>query len=325
MSRSRTLALLGTVVLLASACGTTEEAVGEEPAGSAAEPIRLTDSRGEQIVLDGPATRVVGLEWNVVEHAVSLGVMPVSVSDVEGYGNWVQAAPLDDSVTDVGLRGEPSLETIAGLQPDVVLATAGLPDQAITQLEDLAPVLVVEGADASGSIAQMREDVRLVAEATGTEEAADQLFADFDAALDDGAAALREAGTAGDPFFMTDGYIDGGQLSIRPYAEGSLLSEVSERIGLTNAWTGKGDAQYGLDQTDVEGLTALPAGTHFLYIANDADGGDPFEQALSDNAIWTALPFVRSGDVHRLPDGIWMFGGPLSMQEYVEAVVEALG
>jgi iron complex transport system substrate-binding protein len=29
--------------------------------------------------------------------------------------------------------------------------------------------------------------------------------------------------------------------------------------------------------------------------------------------------------VHRLPDGIWMFGGPTSMTQYVDAVVAALG
>ncbi len=321
------IAVVATAVTLLTACGTTEEPAREAGAGARApdgEPITLTDSRGEQITLDGPATRVVGLEWNVVEHLVSLDVMPVGVSDVEGYGDWVAEVPLDGSVTDVGVRGEPSLETIAGLEPDLVIATAGLPTRAIEQLEDLVPVLVVAGSDASGNIPQMKEDVELVAEATGTEEQADRLLADFDAALVAGAEALADAGVEGEPFFMADGFIDGGQLSIRPYAEGSLLSDVNERLGLTNAWTGKGDAQYGLDQTDVEGLTSLPADTHFLYIANEAAEGDPFEEALSDNAIWTSLPFVESGDVHRLPDGIWMFGGPLSMQAYIGAVVETL-
>ena len=81
---------------------------------------------------------------------------------------------------------------------------------------------------------------------------------------------------------------------------------------------------YGLSQTDVEGLTKLPDDTHFMYIANDADGGDPFTKGLKGNAVWKSLPFVKSGDVHRLPDGIWMFGGPVSMSAYVDAVTAAL-
>jgi iron complex transport system substrate-binding protein len=62
----------------------------------------------------------------------------------------------------------------------------------------------------------------------------------------------------------------------------------------------------------------------FLYYANDAADGDPFEKGLSGNAIWTSLPFVAGGDVHRLPDGIWMFGGPLSAEQFIDATVEAV-
>ena len=45
-------------------------------------------------------------------------------------------------------------------------------------------------------------------------------------------------------------------------------------------------------------------------------GGD-----LAGNAIWKTLPFVKSGNVHRLPDGIWMFGGPKSTEQYIDAAV----
>ena len=55
-------------------------------------------------------------------------------------------------------------------------------------------------------------------------------------------------------------------MSIRPFAEGSLLSDVTERLGMANAWTEPGDPVYGLGQTDVEGLTRL-GDAAFLYIA----------------------------------------------------------
>ena len=92
---------------------------------------------------------------------------------------------------------------------------------------------------------------------------------------------------------------------------------------MTNAWTEPGDPVYGLGQTDVEGLTRV-GDAAFLYIANDGDGGDPFTAVLGDNAVWRSLPFVQKEEVHRLPDGIWMFGGPTSMTQYVDAVVAAL-
>ncbi len=63
---------------------------------------------------------------------------------------------------------------------------------------------------------------------------------------------------------------------------------------------------------------------HFLYAANDSDGGDAFKQGLAGNAIWKQLPFVVAGNTHRLPDGIWMFGGPRAAEAFIDATVAAV-
>ena len=323
--RSLVLAVTAVAVLLLSGCGTTEAPAGAQTADGGGEKITVTDARGKQVTLDGPATRTVGLEWNAVEHLASLGVEPVGVSDVEGYNAWVKAQPLNGSVKDVGVRGEPSMDSIASLRPDLIVATNDLPAGAIKQLEQLAPVLVLRPADASDAIGQMRENLQLVAKATGTEEKAQNLLADFDAKLAEGRKALTQAGLTGDRFYFGDGFVEGGQVSIRPFAKGSLVSDVTERLGLVNAWPGKGDPSYGLDETDVEGLTRLKSVDHFIYYHNDKAGGpDPFTDGLGGNAVWSSLPFVKSDDVHRLPDGIWMFGGPSSMMQYIDAVVAEL-
>lgn len=314
--------LAGLTVL--AACGTTEPAAAPPSAApsAAAGPVSLTDSRGKEVTLPAPATRVVALEWNVAEHAVSLGVMPVGVADVTGYGNWVKAEPLDASVKDVGVRGEPSIDSIAALRPDLVLVTDELPDTAVTQIEAFAPVAFVEGNDAEDSIGTMRGNLEFVARALGKEAEATQVLAAFDAKLAEGRTALADK--AGRSFFFADAYAEGSQISIRPYAKGSLISDVTEQLGLRNGWTEPGDEVYGLGDTDVEGLTAVGNVDHFLYIANDADGGDVFADQLADNAVWRSLPVVQQGGVARLPDGIWMFGGPTSMAQYVDALVTTL-
>ena len=121
---------------------------------------------------------------------------------------------------------------------------------------------------------------------------------------------------------MADGYSEGSQVSIRPYAKARCSPTSPSELGLKNAWTGEGDEVYGLAQTDVEGLTASADG-NFLYIAN-ARRRRPVRGELADNAVWTSLPFVEERRVHRLPDGIWMFGGPTSTEQYVDAVVQAV-
>ncbi|MGE3284719.1 MAG: ABC transporter substrate-binding protein [Pseudonocardia sp.] len=313
--------LAGFVAGLLAACGTTEPPADTPPTPTAGGPVSVTDMRGKQIDLPAPASRIVALEWNVAEHAVSLGVMPVGVADISGYGKWVKAEPLDASVTDVGVRGEPSVDSIAALRPDLILATDELPDSAIQQMERLAPVAFVPGGANGDGYGQMERNLAFVATVTGTRAKATELMAALDATIAQGKTALADR--SGSSFMFADGWVEGGQVSIRPYGKGSLISDVTERLGMVNAWTEPGDPVYGLGQTDVEGLTRVgdPA---FLYIANDGDGGDPFATTLATNAVWTSLPFVKEGDTHRLPDGIWMFGGPTSMQQYVNAVVGAL-
>jgi ABC-type Fe3+-hydroxamate transport system substrate-binding protein len=305
-------------VLLLSGCGTTENAGA---ADSDAAAITIVDNRGESIELAAPAENIVALEWNTAENLVTLGVMPVGVADVEGYTDWVQSEPLDESVTDVGTRSEPSVDAIAGLAPDLVVTTTDLSEAVIAQIEEFAPVLVVRGADAADPIGQMEKTLELIATATGTEAEAEEVLAGFDAKVAEGAAAIEAAGLAGSPFMMSDSWASGGQVSIRPFTEGALLTAVTEQLGLENAWTGEGDADYGLGSTDVEGLTAV-GDVEFLYITNADD--DAYQNELADNAVWLSLPFVQSGNVHRLPDGIWMFGGPSSMNDYVDAVVATL-
>jgi ferric hydroxamate transport system substrate-binding protein len=319
---ARGLAAGTALALLLTGCGTTEEPAAPAtgtPAGSG--PVTVTDARGIEVTLEAPAERVVGTEWNVVENLATLGVQPVGVADIQGYEAWVSAAELDGTATDIGTRGEPSFDTIASLDPDLIVGTTDLSDTVIQQLEELAPVVVVKSADASRQIDQAEDNLELVAQATGTEAKAEEAIAAFDAAVAEGKAALEEAGIAGSRVAFADGWVADGQVSVRPYAAGSLLTDINTELGLKNPWTLEGDPAYGLAATDVEGLTSLDADS-FLYIHNGAEGD--FTEELSGNAVWASLPFVRSGEVHRLEDGIWMFGGPASMTQYVDAVVASL-
>ncbi|WP_327286893.1 iron-siderophore ABC transporter substrate-binding protein [Streptomyces sp. NBC_01198] len=314
-----------------TACGTTHPAADTDPARAAGPasatsgatgPITLTDAAGTAVRLDAPATRVVGTEWNVVEDLVTLGVDPVGVADVKGYQAWDAAAPLKNTPKDIGTRGEPSMDTIATLDPDLIVATTDLTASAVAQLRKIAPVLEVRSADAADQIGLMTRNLDLIARATGTAAKATAAEQAFDAKLTASRNALKAAGLDGAAYAFADGYVQSNQVAIRPYTGGSLIGAVNERLGLKNAWTVKGDKDYGLATTDVEGLTGL-GDVRFAYIANAVDG-DPFADGLARNAVWKSLPFVKAGQVHRLPDGVWMFGGLVSMEAYADAVVDAL-
>ncbi|WP_205856496.1 ABC transporter substrate-binding protein [Phytoactinopolyspora endophytica] len=322
---------LAIATLALTACGSSEDTdddAGEDTAASsnddseaeATGPVTVTDARGEEITLDAPAEDVVALEWAETEELVVLGVMPVGVADVEGYGTWVQAAPLDDDVTDVGTRQEPSVDSIVGLDPDLVI-TEDRGNNLIQQLEESVPVIVLEGTDTADNIGKMKENVTTIATAVGKEDEAEQVLADFDAALAEGMQQIEDAGVAGEQFAMADGWMEGSSVALRMFGQGSLVSDLAEELGLVNAWEGDVDEEWGLGQTDVEGLTSLE-NPHFFY--SSSDGEDVFADGLADNAIWNDLPFVENGQVHKLDDGTWTFGGPASSTNIIDQFVEIL-
>lgn len=324
MGSIRVAACTAAAALTLSACGTTEPAASDDkssPSGSGGDQVTVTDSRGEEVTLDAPAEDVVALEWAEAEALVTLGVMPSGVADVEGYETWVsKAAPLDDSVEDVGTRSEPSIDSIVALEPDLVVMETGRSTKLVKQLEEYVPVITIRGSNTDDNIGQMRKNLEIIAAATGTEDTAEQVLADFDTALAEGRQAIADAGMADERFAMADGWKEGSTVSIRMFGEGSMMSELAAELGLENAWTGEVDEEWGLGQTDVEGLTKL-GDVQFFYSASE---DDVFKQGLAGNEIWESLPFVEQGQVHKLDPGTWTFGGPLSAEVFIDQVVEAL-
>lgn len=322
MFRHRITALAALSALALSACGTTENPTDPaEEKAAAGGPVTVTDSRGKEVKLDAPAEKVVALEWGEAEMLVTLGVMPVGVADTKGYGTWVTAEKLDDSVKDVGTRAEPSVDSVVALDPDLVVMEETRESNLVKQLEKYVPVLVAKGSDAGDNLTRMREDFTMIATAVGKDAEAEGILADFDTALAEGKQKIADAGAAGQSFVIADGWQDGNAVAIRPFGEGALVSQVAIQLGLENAWTGKVDDVWGLGQTDVEGLTTIK-GDDVRFLYNASDGNDVFADGLKDNRIWKSLSFVKDGRVDKLSDGIWTFGGPSSSRQYADELVK---
>lgn len=336
--RSLRAALAGAAMLpllALTACGTTASQAGDAPAESTSadcaddttatstEAVSLVDGFGREIELEQPAERVAVLEWQQIEDVLSLCVTPVAAADVEGYTLWDTAEALPEGVADVGTRGEPNLDALYATEPDLVIIEAYTPDDAIIgQLEEYGvPVLATKGADAADPIRQMKDTFSLIAEATGREERAEVVLDDFDAAVEEASDAIAAADPEVTEFAYFDGYVDGGNVSLRFFGQGSLFGELGEAIGLTNAWTGEVDPAYGLGSTDIEGATAVGDAT-LLYTGTEDPAGDVMAE-LEKNEIWASLPAVEEERVVPFPGGIWTFGGPRSAQQALDAYVAA--
>ncbi|REJ05687.1 iron-siderophore ABC transporter substrate-binding protein [Microbacterium bovistercoris] len=331
------LAVLGALTLALAGCGTTSV---EEPTSSNApaaasdeckdvktssDPVTLTDAFGRTVELDKPAERVAVLEWQQIEDALTLCVTPVAVADAKGYSTWDTAEELPEGVKDVGTRQEPNLDAIFATKPDLVIVEAYTRDDAIiAQLEKYGvPVLATLGADAKDPIAQMLSTFDLIAQATGRGERADEVTAEFEKHLADAKAEVKDAEPAVTDFVFFDGWVDGGNVSLRPFGQGSLIGELGEELGLTNAWTGEVDPAYGLGQTDVEGMTTIGDASLFYTGTTDPDS-ESFVDAAKQNPAWASIPAVKEDRTFAFPGGIWTFGGPRSAEQIIDAYVDAI-
>lgn len=344
MPRTSRRALAAATALLAltalAGCGTTE--VPEAPTGGTAAgaaisdscaadetttatgPVTLSDDLGRTVELDAPASRVAVLEWQQTEDLLSLCVAPVAVADAEGFGTWVSAETLPEGTADVGTRQEPNLDALLAADPDLVIVEASGPDdEIISQLESRGlTVLATTGADASDPIGHMTDLFHLIGQATGRTERAEVVLGEFEAHLEQARQEVSAADLPTTDFVFLDGWVQGGNVSLRPFGEGALFTALGEELGLTAAWTGEVDPVYGLGQTDIEGLIAV--GDANLFYTGTEDPAGSYITELEKNTIWTSLPAVKEGRTHAFPAGIWTFGGPRSAEQAIDAYVDTL-
>ena len=323
--------------LALTGCGTTDTetpadaksqasaSCADDSSTTSADPVSVTDDTGHEIKLDKPAAKVVSLEWQYTEDLLSLCVGPAAVADAKGFTTWDTAEKLADSTTDVGTRQEPNVESILSADPDlVIIETANRKDKIVGQLEDQGiPVMAMAGADGKDPVKYMKDTFTTVAESTGRTERAEAVLTDFDKKLEESKKAIAEADPETTEFVYFDGWVNGSNVALRPFGQGSLIGELGEELGLKNAWTGEVDPAYGLGQTDIEGISKV-GDANFFYTGTDDPESEDYVDLLEKNDIWANIPAVKDDRTTAFPAGIRTFGGPKSSEKALDAYVDAL-
>jgi iron complex transport system substrate-binding protein len=130
--------------------------------------IRIRHAQGE-LVLPAPPKRVVALEFLFVDALVAVGMSPIGIADDRQPERIIE--PLRDAVkgyASVGSRYQPSLEAIAALKPDLIIADQRLHQAVYGELKAIAPTLVIDVR--SSTYLEDLETLQVVARALGKEE-----------------------------------------------------------------------------------------------------------------------------------------------------------
>ncbi len=283
-----------------------------------AAPARACDGRlaDDASILGGPVCVPAAPQRIVVlDPTYSLGMaieldLPVIGAPLFGMSDeTLKAQALARNVEDLGAFTEPSVEKVIALGPDLIIGSA-LAGEGVLQLaSQIAPTVLI-GAQ------NWKDYYRIVARITGTERAAEEKLAAYEAR----ASSLRDRVQAKTVSVVRitpwdfQVYLDGPNA----YGPFAVLAEAGVR---RSAYETTAD-QLELKRPDWEQMARLD-GDILLYIiggANDSATSGRHEE-VTGNPLWQLLPAVRSGNVHRVDAATWMeFSGLASANRVLDDV-----
>ena len=223
-ARLRASALVAALALPLTACGGAADQAAPSGAGASSDasfPRTVKHAMGSTEIPARPE-RVVVLDTGELDSALSLGVTPVGAVTTDVASGFLSYLAEDASgVEEVGTIGEPNLEAIAALKPDLILSNKVRHEELYDTLSGIAPTVFAEKVGAV-----WKDNLELAAEALGLDEQAASALEEYEQQAADVGEAI------GDPAGMTVSAVRFVEGSIRVYTPASFIGTVLADIGL---------------------------------------------------------------------------------------------
>lgn len=339
--RSCARALIAAALLAAAACAaddasplaasTSASLAGPTPSASAAAfPVTIDQDAGD-VTIPGAPERVVALDFPSADAALALGVVPVAMAELSyipgGVQEWTKQALADlDAETPELVPTEAGFpfETLARLDPDVILATNTFPlvEDSWDRLNDIAPVVAHVGTP---GLDNWQDGFAKVGRALGKTDEAAELTAEVAAAVDAAAADHPEFEGRTASFFNY-----GAEFGLYVI---SSDEDASMRFIRDLGFEGVPDAVAELDQTEAEGARAIISPERYDLLEADVILGttsDPDQSVLDDlreSELFARVPAVARGSFLGFgigPATAMAFPSVLSVQYALEELIDDL-
>jgi iron complex transport system substrate-binding protein len=290
------LVLLGVPLLGAcGAAGTDRDGAGSTPDDTT----RVIHHATGDTTITGRPQRVVVLDTGELDSVLALGVTPVAAVRADatsGLPSYLAGRASDVAVA--GTIGEPDLEAIAALQPDLILSNKVRHEDLYDRLSGIAPTVFAEKVGVA-----WQENFRLAAEALGQQAKAQRILAEY-------ADKAKRTGQAfGDPAALQVSMVRFLPGSIRLYGQGSFIGTI-----LADAGFARPPAQR-VDKTFVEVSPEQlgQANGDLLFYAAYGSTGKAEQDQLTAGPLWQRLSAVSGGRAHEVSDDLWYVGiGPIA-------------
>ncbi|MEU9040279.1 MULTISPECIES: iron-siderophore ABC transporter substrate-binding protein [unclassified Kitasatospora] len=255
-------------------------------------------ARGESTV-PARAARVVALDTDALDSVVTLGLAPVGATTVSAGAPFPTYLPADrlTGTKAVGAIGQPSLEAIAALRPDLILSNQVRDDKRYDELSKIAPTVLSKTTGPT-----WKENVRLHAEALGRQVEAEAADTAYRTKLRDLVTALGGPAKAAATRVEMARFLAGAPT--RLYLNDTFVGSLFKDLGLGRP--ANQDKPGFSIEISPEQVDQAAADVIFYSAYGDADKSDVGR--VTAGALWKNLDAVRNGRVFQVVDSLWMLG-----------------
>lgn len=266
-------------------------------------PISVIDDLGRNVTITNyPPERIVSLAASSTEILCALDLQDnvVGVDEYSDYPIEVKERVDNGNLTIVGSFADISVETVVGLQPDLILGTGGIQLEVVEKLEELGETVIVLYAYGKG-FAGVLADISLVGEATGQIDEAEALVADMQKKAQEITDKTQGAPI---PRVYIEYFFNGGFWT---YGAESYLDDLISIAGGTNVFTDVTSAYFTTSTEEV-----LKANPEIIIISKGdmaiASGLTP--ETMKTRPGWSAIHAVQNDHIYEIDEDIVSRPGP---------------
>ena len=275
-------------------------------ASAFASAVTVKDAKGE-FTLDKTPNRVVALEYSFVDALAQVGVSPVGVADDNKVDRILpQVREKITAWQSVGTRSQPSLEVIASLKPDLIIADPSRHTAVFEELKKIAPTVMFDSRHESyqGNLETAQKIGDLVGKSA-------EMKAKINEHNDYIANIAKNLGVQGKKASFGTSREDKFNIQNDNGYVGSFLTTLG--FAPTKLNSDQAFVEINLEQLVMEK-------PEYLFIAHYRD--ESIARKWEAEPLWKAIPAVKANHVYSVDSDMWARGRGLEASKIMAKQIE---
>ena len=271
-----------------------------------ASAVTVKDAKGE-FTLDKTPSRVVALEYSFVDALAQVGVSPVGVADDNKIDRILpQVREKIAAWQSVGTRSQPSLEVIASLKPDLIIADPSRHTAVFEELKKIAPTVMFDSRHESYQ--ENLETAQKIGDLVGKSS---EMKAKINEHNDYIANIAKNLGVQGKKASFGTSREDKFNIQNDNGYVGSFLTTLG--FAPTKLNSDQAFVEINLEQLVMEK-------PEYLFIAHYRD--ESIARKWEAEPLWKAIPAVKANHVYSVDADMWARGRGLEASKIMAKQIE---